>query len=216
LFVIPGTGATGAMSPYNADLSNLTFAVSGASGASGVTGSSLSITIATGASGPVVTFDASALTRVINNMVVTQTYDPNMTETKTGATYNGKPVYRQTWSFNVSQTNNTYDNRDLIANTGYVQSIVNTGGWFATGNSGTTGVYNEKYPIGASMSSNNTQAPNGSYVLNNQVYGFPLVSTQNQLQFTSLSTQSRNNAPVYVWVDYTKVDDNLPAARSTP
>jgi hypothetical protein len=209
--VAPGTGATGAAVLYNALSNMLSFAVSGATGVTGVSGATgmrgLSIIVTTGPSGPLVTFDTSALQQAINNFAVTQTYDPNVGEMATGATYNGKPVYRQAWYFTVTTGTGWINNHDLISTTQYVQSIVNTGGYYATGNAGNT----ERYPIGASMSDNTVKTPpttpNTAGYLANQNYGFPLVTTDNKLVFTSLTTgqPGRNDAPVFVWVDYTKV-----------
>jgi hypothetical protein len=54
---------------------------------------------------------------------------------------------------------------------------------------------------------------NGSQVVD-QVHGYPIVSTTNQLQFVSLSTKVRTNAPTFIWVEYTRVNDSAPVAPS--
>jgi hypothetical protein len=186
--VLPGTGATGAATLYNFDLSSLTFAVSGTSGS---TGANFNINVATGPSGPVVTFDASRLTQVINNLIVTQTYDPNMPETATGATYQNKPVYRRAWKLPLSQTASQYLNTPLIDTAGYVDSIVNSGGYMSTGNGA------EKYNLPSTLRDGNNPP--------NWVAGYPLVDASNKLILSTVSSQNRVNADTFVWVDYTKV-----------
>jgi hypothetical protein len=166
----------------------LSFAISGASGISGVTGNNLRINVTTGPSGPVVTLDASALTQTINNLMVSQTYDPNVGELNTGATFNGKPVYRQAWRFTINAGPNAQDDHLLIATPNYVDAIVNSGGYFSTGN----GV--EKYNI-----------PSRQLNGNNNLSGFPLVTTNNQLDLSTISNLQRTNADTFVWVDYTRV-----------
>jgi hypothetical protein len=188
----------------DATLNNLIFAVTGMSAASGSSGAGIRINIATGPSGPVVIFDASALTQTINQLQVSQNYDPASGEMKTGGTYNGKPVYRRAWSFTVTTNAKSPDNAPLIATSGYVQEIINSGGNFATGDTA-NGVANnvERYNIPATLIN-----WTGSTV-QDQVHGFPLVTTDNQLRFASLSTKNRNLAPVYIWVEYTKVNESM-------
>ncbi len=91
------------------------------------------------------------------------------------------------YNFDITAEANTQSDIDLIPETGYVDSIVGSGGYWATGN-GT-----EKYAV------------NGTYVAPNALYGFAYVSNQNQLYFRSNSSLPRNNASAFVWVDYTKV-----------
>jgi hypothetical protein len=187
--VRPGSGATGAASALDSLLNTLTFAVTGATGISGVTGGGLRIAVTTGPSGPVVTFDASALTQTVNNLMVTQTYAPNLGELNTGAFYNNKPVYRQAWRFPVTAGINAQDNHMLISQVGYVDSIVNSGGYMSTGNGA------EKYNIPSTLRDYST----------NWVAGYPLVNASNQLILSTVSSTNRVDADTFVWVDYTKV-----------
>jgi hypothetical protein len=187
--VSPGTGASGAAALYNAVLNNLTFAVSGATGISGATGAAnLSINVTSGPSGPVVTFDASRLTQVVNNLMVTQTYDPNMPETATGATYQNKPVYRRAWKLQLTANPGSQINTPLITTDGYVDSIVNSGGYFTTGNG------SEKYNIPSTLRDFGT----------NWVAGYPLVDASNRLILSTVANPNRVNNDAFVWVDYTK------------
>jgi hypothetical protein len=192
------------MTTLSAALNNMSFAVTGASGLSGASGGTIKINVASGPSGPVVTFDASALTQTIQQLQVSQNYDPASGEMKTGGTYNGKPVYRRAWSFTVTTNAKSPDNAPLIATSGYVQDIINSGGNFATGDT-SNGVANnvERYNVPATLIN-----WTGSTV-QDQVHGFPLVTTDNQLRFASLSTKNRTNAPTYVWVEYTKVNESM-------
>jgi hypothetical protein len=200
LFVSPGTGATGAAALYSALFNTMQFAVTGltqyttSTGLTGMTGATgLRISVTTGPSGPLVTLDYTTLASTVNNLLVTSTYDTGV-ERATGATYNGMPVYRQAWNVTITTAGSAINNTDLISSTGYVDSIVNSGGYFATGNAGNT----ERYNMPSSM----IDIVNSR--VNNQVYGFPLVSTDNKLQFTSRSTPQRTLAPAFIWVDYTK------------
>ena len=122
---------------------------------------------------------------LIRQLLVSANYDYD--EEPTGRYYNGKPIYRRAFHLDITQKANQQDDRALIPETGYVDSIVNSGGYWATGNGP------EKYAV------------NGSYVAPNALYGFAYVSTQNQLFFRSNSSLDRNDAPALVWVDYTKV-----------
>jgi hypothetical protein len=165
----------------------MTFAVSGTTSA---TGANISINVTTGPSGPIVTFDAARLTQAVNNLIVTQTYDPKLAETPTGATYGDKPVYRQAWRFGITQTGNCQDDHVLIGTAGYVDAIVNSGGYFSTG------ATNEKYNIPSRQ-----MAPGDP---NNNLSAFPLVSGDRMLKLSSISNLQRNNADTFVWVDFTK------------
>jgi hypothetical protein len=173
----------------------MTFAVTGTTrytsptGLTGTTGANgLNLSVASGPSGPVVSFDYSQLAQVVQNFQVSQNYDPSKGEQLTGATYNGKPVYRQAWRFGITAGPNVQDNHPLIAQTGYVDAIVNSGGYFSTGNKA------EKYNI-----------PSRQMDGGNNLSAFPLVSANNQLNLSSISTLNRNNADTFVWVEYTKV-----------
>ncbi len=79
------------------------------------------------------------------------------------------------------------DDTALISTTNYVDALINSGGYWYTGNGA------EKYAV------------NSAYVAPQSLYGFAYVSTQNQLVFRSNSSLNRNNAPALVWVEYTKV-----------
>jgi hypothetical protein len=153
----------------------------------------VNITVATGASGPVVTFDYSQLTKTIQQLQVSQNYDPAKGEQLTGATYNGKPVYRQAWDFTVTRAARQPDNAPLISTTGYVESIVNSGGYYATGDNNV-----ERYNVPSTFLN-----WTGTTV-QDQVHGYPVVNSQNQLQFVSLSTKNRTLSPTFVWVEFTK------------
>jgi hypothetical protein len=131
-----------------------------------------------------VTFDPSGLVTQIHNLTVSSSYDTGI-EQATGATFNGKDVYRQAWKIGVS---GTQVNTDLIATANYVDSIVSYGGYFSTGN----GV--EKYGI-----------PSGYFIGTNILYAFPLVSATNTLILSSGTPNNRNNADTFIWVEYTKV-----------
>ncbi len=122
---------------------------------------------------------------LIRQLLVSVNFDYD--EKPTGSYYNGKPVFRRAFHFDITQNANQQDDRALIPETGYVDSIVNSGGYWATGNGP------EKFAI------------NGTYVAPNALYGFAYVNTQNQLYFRSNSSLARNEAPTFVWVDYTKV-----------
>jgi hypothetical protein len=209
--VSAGSGASGATAMLTSALNNLRFVATGTTrwtsptGLTGITGATgLNISVATGPSGPVVTFDYSSIANVIENMKVSQNYDPASGEMNTGATYNGKPVYRRAWNFCITALSKTPVNANLVGQAGYVDSIINSGGYFATGNQGNT----ERYNIPATFLN-----WTGSTV-QDQVHGYPVVSTSNQLQFVSLSTKDRNKAPVFIWVEYTRVNDSAPVAPS--
>ncbi len=121
----------------------------------------------------------------VTNLNVTANY--STTETATGQLFNGKPIFRRLFNTSVT-TNRTGDQSDidLISTQNYVDTIVNAGGNFNTGNG------NEKFMISA------------AYQSDNSIYGFVYVSTDNKLSFRSRSSQPRSNTPVSVWVDYTK------------
>jgi hypothetical protein len=211
-YVSPGAGATGATVPYNAILNNLSFAVTGTTtfvsstgltGTTGVTG--LNVSVTTGPSGPVVTFDYSEIAKTIESVKVSQNYDPSKGEQLTGATYNGKPVYRRAWNFCITAAQRSVVNAPLINQAGYVDSIINSGGYFATGNDPNN---YERYNIPA------TYLNWTGTTVQNQVHGYPSVSSSNQLIFANLSTNNRTKAPTFIWVEYTKVNDSAPPAPS--
>ncbi len=197
--VSPGTGVSGAAAQYNAQLNNLTFAIAGATGASGK--AVINISVSAGASGPVVVFDGSKLAAMVNNLMVTQTYDPGQGEQDTGTTYHGKAVFRRAFEFTTNRAANEQDDRMLIDESGYVDAIVNTGGYWMTGNQA------EKFPV------------NAAYVSPQSIYGFAYVSTNNKLVFRSNSSLNRDGsaqtANNFVWVDYTRVDSTTPLAPSS-
>jgi hypothetical protein len=169
-------------------------------GVSGMTGANMSITVTTGPSGPVITFDASSLVKTVNQLIVASSYTPNVGEMATGATYNGKPVYRQAWKFGITQVSSSLDVHDLLPS-GTVDALVNSGGSFMTG------TQNERYNIPSSYidigvwPGTNPPVPR----VNNQVYGHPVVTSTNGLQLVTFSSQPRNNHDAFVWVDYTKL-----------
>jgi hypothetical protein len=195
-YVNPGTGASGAVALLNSALNYMTFAVSGASGATGASGANMRISVSSGPSGPIVTFDASSLVTTVNNLLIASSYTPNIGEMATGTTYNGKPVYRQAWKFGITQGSSSQNLADLLP-AGTVDALVNSGGSFMTGNA------NERYNIPSSYI--DLQNPGGAgLTVNNQVYGHPVVTSANGLQLVTFSSRPRNNHDAFVWVDYTK------------
>ncbi len=176
-------GAQGPAGPAGADGAQGPTGPAGADGAQGPTGPMGP----TGPAGtaPDVETAISELKTAVNNLNVTANYSTD--ELATGADFNGKPIYRRLFNATVSAGSKSENNIDLISDAGYVDSIVNAGGNFYTGN----GV--EKFPIGT------------GFVTDNPIYGFVYVSTDNKMTFRSCSSQNRSNSPVVVWVDYTKV-----------
>jgi hypothetical protein len=166
------TGATG---PAGTDGATGEPGPTGPEGPQGIQG-------VTGEAGPTGATGADGATGPAGGAV--QTYDT--VETPTGATFNGKPVYRQLFLMSVTAAAAQQSNLNLIDQAGYVDMIVSAGGSFSTGN-GT-----EKYMISAANSTSST------------VYGFVLVSTTGQLVFSSISAMDRTNASVAVWADFTK------------
>jgi hypothetical protein len=124
-----------------------------------------------------------ANTSAIQVLQVTSTY--STTELPTGATYNGKVIYRRAFNLSITQASDQDNETPLIPTNNYVDAIINSGGYWTTGN----GV--EKYAV------------NGTY--QGSLFGYVLVTTANQLYFRSRSTVARNNNAAFVWVDYTKV-----------
>ncbi len=182
---VAGTGATGATDPGVAITPNsaVTFATN--------TPTALSLSVTTGPTGAVVTIDDNLLSQVNNlttqvqQLQVTNNY--STTETATGAMYNGKPVYRRAFNINITQGAYGQNDTALIGTTGYVDAIIDSGGYWSTGNGP------EKYMVSS------------AYVAPGSLYGFTYVNTQNQLYFRSNSSLNRTNAPAFIWVDYTKV-----------
>lgn len=142
----------------------------------------------------------NGLVETVNNLLVSQTYDPSKGEQSTGATYKGKAVYRRAFEFTTNRAANTQDDRMLINQAGYVDAIVNTGGYWMTGNAA------EKYPV------------NAAYVAPQALYGFAYVDTANKLVFRSNSSLNRDGSAAttstFVWVEYTRVDSTTAVAPS--
>lgn len=184
-YAAAGTGAAGARNPGVSIIPNysLTFTTNTPTG--------IGISVTTGPTGAIVNIDNSLQQQVIQNTQTIQqlqvTSQYSTTETLTGATYNGKPIYRRAFNANITQGVNQQNDYALISTAGYVDAIVNSGGYWATGNG------QEKYAV------------NTAYVAPNSLYGFVYVNTQNQLYFRSNSSLSRTNAPAFIWVEYTKV-----------
>jgi hypothetical protein len=100
--------------------------------------------------------------------------------------FNGKPVYRQTFSLSITSAGNVADTGTLIATPNYVDAIVGVGGSFETGSS------LEKYVVDAAN-------------FNINRYFIIYVDNSGVLSYRTSSNLARTNAPAEIWVDYTKV-----------
>ncbi|MDR1703562.1 MAG: hypothetical protein LBS19_02595 [Clostridiales bacterium] len=155
----------------------------------------INISVVPGASGAVVTIDntlenklrrtITENNRMIMQLLVSVNYDE--VETPTGSLYNGKPVYRRAFNFTVSRGAYEQDDAPIVPVVGYIDSIINSGGYWATGN----GI--EKYAV------------NATYGTTVPMSAFAYIRTQNELFFKSASTLNRSLSPTFAWVDYTKV-----------
>jgi hypothetical protein len=198
--VSPGTGATGMISPYTAMLNNMIFTVTGTTtytnvdGTTGVTGArGLDITVISGPSGPVIKFDYSALLREINNLQTAMSMgsvqpDGTINEVYTGKVWtDGKKIYRAAAQLNITTgANSNYDwTIPIINGTGNIDKLITASGSY------NTGVANEFYELGATNSGNNIAL---------------VVVRNNTMIYNSKTVNARNQAPNYVWVEYTRLD----------
>jgi hypothetical protein len=160
-------GPTGPTGPTGPDGVTGPTGPTGADGATGPTGPT-GATGATGATGPT-GFNAYP-----------------STETATGALYDGKPIYRQTFSLNITSASGVEDLGVLIPTANYVEVIVSAGGFFESGNAA------EKLVINA-------------YSVGSTDYFAVYIDSAGILSYRTSTGYARTNAVVELWVDYTKV-----------
>lgn len=105
-------------------------------------------------------------------------------EINTGKTFRGKPVYRQDFTLYITANAGVNSDLTLINTAGYVDAILNSGGYWSTGNQ------SEKFQVGGSP--------------DNTLYGYVMTSTDNKLVFRSKSSMNRSSATTIIVVEYTK------------
>ncbi|MCL1790779.1 MAG: hypothetical protein FWG40_05390, partial [Peptococcaceae bacterium] len=174
-----GSGYIGPTGPTGA--AGVFVGPTGPTGSAGVTGP----TGPTGADGPTGPTGPAGAVGAIGPTGPAGTVHYSPTETATGALYNGKPVYRQSFSLSITGAAFSEVTGILIAVGNYIETIVKVGGSFHTGN-------------GELMVIINSDTDMDNYFI---VY----IDNGNILSYRTSSTRVRINMGAEVWVDYTKV-----------
>jgi hypothetical protein len=189
LSVSPGNGANGSKVAYSGALNNLSFALSGTVG--------MKITVATGPSGPVVTFDTSGLDKATTDIGCEQNVWRNAGVSVSGVInevytcrnwVDGKKIYRATANIQIDMdANKNFDwQLPLPGGSGVVDQLLFSNGSYATGNG------REMYAIGATNQGNNVS----------MIY----LNSAGDLIFNSKTTGARNKALATVMIEYTRKD----------